>query len=150
MLYAMVPSFIEGLWESDEGCSLRKKSSFSSVEHSKELLSQRIEQREPFVADLCAEDDAGKVGAVRSFSRQYSRSVISAQEVLKNKGAIGFDQSSALGFRLQGKCFFLIYPRCHLAVQSFIDHFVKSFFVAQIVAVKEAHQDGTPHVHIFI
>lgn len=53
-------------------------------------------------------------------------------------------------FRLSGKNFFLTYPRCLLEKQD-VQEFILSLIGCEYLLVaKEAHKDGTPHIHVFL
>jgi len=58
-------------------------------------------------------------------------------------------------FRLASKTFFLTFPQCDFPLESFVQK-VKDFFqeknriIQKAVASQEKHQDGHPHLHLFI
>lgn len=53
-------------------------------------------------------------------------------------------------YRLNGSGFFLTYPRCDLVKESVLDHLKALGEVKSAVVAEEKHQDGTPHVHVFV
>lgn len=56
------------------------------------------------------------------------------------------------GFRIDGKRFFLTYPKCTLDKQAALDALkglLESKYLGAIVA-KELHDDGEPHLHVYL
>lgn len=58
--------------------------------------------------------------------------------------------SSEKNLRLQGRNFFLTYPRCLLEKQDVQDFLLSKVGCSYMLIAKEAHKDGTPHIHVFL
>lgn len=56
------------------------------------------------------------------------------------------------GFRLQGKHFFLTYPRCTLEKEQLLAFLQQKFAdnLERYVVSRELHEDGTPHLHCVV
>lgn len=53
-------------------------------------------------------------------------------------------------FNLQGKNFFLTYPKCLLEKEEVRDLLLNIVPCECIIIAKELHKDGTPHIHVFM
>lgn len=53
-------------------------------------------------------------------------------------------------FRLSGKNLFLTYPRCELDKKVAAEHLLANFGVEYLIACRELHDDGFPHLHILM
>lgn len=52
-----------------------------------------------------------------------------------------------MAFKFQRKTVFLTYPHCTLAKEDVRDYFDVLYGLVEYIVAKEAHQDGTPHLH---
>jgi hypothetical protein len=53
-------------------------------------------------------------------------------------------------FRLQGRNFFLTYPKCLLYKEEAQQHILAIVACDYVLIAQEQHKDGTPHLHVFI
>ena len=55
-----------------------------------------------------------------------------------------------MSFRLTGKQFFLTYPRCTLALSEARNLLAGILEWTHLIIAKELHEDGTPHLHVYV
>lgn len=53
-------------------------------------------------------------------------------------------------FKLQSKNFFLTYPKCELTREDLAENLEHKLALDYVLIAKEAHEDGTPHLHALI
>jgi len=82
--------------------------------------------------------------------RKFCDDKLAIKDATLLQGTSRHKSKQGSAFRLQGRHFFLTYPRCHLDPQEVLDHFRSGFHVNQVIVAKEDHEDGTPHLHIYL
>lgn len=54
-----------------------------------------------------------------------------------------------MAFRASGKAFFITYPQCPLTPKLIAQHIKNLHLTDYIIATREQHEDGRPHIHVF-
>lgn len=57
---------------------------------------------------------------------------------------------TSMSFRVNAKNFFITYPKCHISPKDISEHIANVREYNSILAVRELHEDGTPHLHVLV
>lgn len=57
---------------------------------------------------------------------------------------------TTMSFRVNAKNFFLTYPKCHVSPKDIAEHIANVREYTSILAVRELHEDGSPHLHVLV
>ncbi|OMJ09562.1 Replication-associated protein, partial [Smittium culicis] len=74
---------------------------------------------------------------------------VPAANTLQTSSSASSSRSSG-NFRLEGKSFFLTYPRCNLDLNVILTELEKIMSFDKYIIAREKHASGEPHIHVFL